>query len=74
MARKVTLAGARVTAGYSQQGLADKIGVVRETISAYETGKQKIPPAVLMAICYVTGFHVDDISLPTESTLSEEVE
>lgn len=61
---KVTLAGARVSSGLTQQEMADKIGISRELLQKIETGKADMRPAYLMAICYVTGFQVDDIVLP----------
>lgn len=72
MARKVTLAGARVTAKLTQEQMAVKMGVTRRTISAWENGETVIGIAQLIAWCTVTGFKTEDISLPSESTLSEE--
>jgi transcriptional regulator with XRE-family HTH domain len=71
MARKVTLAGARVTAKLTQEQMATKMGVTRRTISAWENGETVIGIAQLIAWCTVTGFKMEDISLPSESTLSE---
>ena len=72
MARKVTLAGARVSAEFTQEQMAAKMGVTRRTISAWETGDTMIGTAQLIAWCTITGFRTEDISLPSESTLSEE--
>jgi transcriptional regulator with XRE-family HTH domain len=72
MARKVTLAGARVTAKLTQEQMATKMGVTRRTISAWENGETVIGIAQLIAWCTITGFKTEDISLPSESTLSEE--
>ena len=72
MARKVTLAGARVTAKLTQEQMAVKMGVTRRTISAWENGDTAIGTAQLIAWCTLTGFKTEDISLPSESTLSEE--
>jgi transcriptional regulator with XRE-family HTH domain len=71
MARKVTLAGARVTAKLTQEQMATKMGVTRRTISAWENGETVIGIAQLIAWCTITGFKTEDISLPSESTLSE---
>ena len=72
MARKVTLAGARVTAKLTQEQMATKMGVTRRTISAWENGETIIGIAQLIAWCTVTGFKTEDISLPSESTLNED--
>lgn len=48
--------------------MAEKLGISRETINAWESGKQDMRPAYVMAICYLTGFSVDDILLPSDTT------
>lgn len=65
---KVTIAGARVSAGYTQQELAEKIGVSRATVNAWENGKVPMKMAYFIAFCKVTGFDEGDIILPEEST------
>ena len=61
---KVTLAGARVSRGWTQQDIADKLGVSRVMVNKWETGKAEIKTAYLIAFCTITGFQIDDISLP----------
>ena len=61
---KVTLAGARVSKGWTQQDIADKLGVSRVIVNRWETGKSEIKTAYLIAFCSLTGFSIDDISLP----------
>lgn len=63
---KVTLAGARMSAGYTQAGLADKLGVSRNLVSQWESGKVKIQLFYLYAICHITGFNESDIILPCD--------
>lgn len=65
---KITLAAARVNAGLTQAELAEKMGVSRATINDWELGKREIRTAYLYALCHITGFSPDDISLPTKST------
>ena len=62
---KVTLAGARVSAGYTQTELAEKLGVSRDTIGKWESGKIKIKTVNLFAFCLATGFDPVDILLPS---------
>lgn len=64
---RVTLKAARVTIGLTQSELADKLGVSRESVTAWETGKTEVKPCVVYAICYLSGLKADDIILPTES-------
>ncbi len=63
---KITLKAARVNAGLSQDGLAEKLGVSRKMITDWELGKAEMRPAYLLAVCYITGFSEDDIILPSE--------
>jgi len=64
--KKVTLAGARVSCGMTQDDLADKMGVSRSTVNAWETGKSEIKPVYLLAFCQATGFDEDQITLCPE--------
>ena len=68
---RVTLKGARVSAGMTQEKLAEKLDVSRLSVANWENGKTRISTATLMAFAEVTGFSVDDILLPSESTKSE---
>lgn len=61
---QITLAGARVSAGYTQAELAEKLGVSRDLIGKMEKGKIVVKPHYLYAICLITGFNPDDIILP----------
>ena len=65
---KVTLSGARVSAGYSQAELAEKLGVSRDSIAKWESGKVRMKTVNLFAFCMATGFEPADIILPNEST------
>ena len=65
---QVTLAGARVSKGWTQQELADKMGVSRNTVIFWETGRRTMKRAHLYMFCGLTGFKEEDILLP-ESTL-----
>lgn len=69
---KITLKAARVNAGLSQDGLAEKLGVSRKTITDWELGKAEMRPAYLLAVCYITGFKEDDIILPLEYSKLEQ--
>lgn len=70
--KQITLAAARVSAGLTQQELADKIGVSRTSIIKWETGQTPMKPAYFYAVCQVTGFDVNDIILPEASTNSSQ--
>lgn len=69
---KLTLPAIRVNANMTQEDMAAALGVSRKMIADWETGKAEMRPAYLMAICYLTGFSVDDILLPDKSSKSEQ--
>lgn len=69
---KITLKAARVNAGLTQDGLAEKLGVSRKMIAEWELGNVPMKPAYLFAICYITGFSEDDIILPSEYSKIEQ--
>ena len=71
---RFTVAGARVNAGYTQGGIADKMGVSRATINAWECGRIKMKPHQIFAFCYICGVTEDALILPTESTNVDETE
>lgn len=59
---------ARVNAGLTQKELADKMGVSRETVVAWENGKRMIKAPYLCLFCQITGFKTSDIILPEINT------
>ena len=65
---KITLQAARVNAGLTQEEMAEKMGVSRAVIIAWENGKTQMRLAYLYAYCHITGFSEDDILLPKKST------
>jgi len=62
---QVTLKGARISAGYSQEELAKKLDISRDLIAKWETGKVKIRTINLYGFCLATGFDPADILLPS---------
>ena len=65
---KITIAAARVNTGLTQEQLADKMGVSRQTVIDWENGKREMRTAYFHLFCLVTGFSEDDILLPAKST------
>lgn len=76
MSAKITPKGARVSAGYTQEAMANEIGISRVHLIALENGRAPFNRPVLLAWSKVTGFEVDDFILPEVSTQrqTEEVE
>lgn len=69
---KISLAAARVNAKLTQEEMANKLEVTRQTYHAWESGKARMKTAYFLAFCQITGFTVDDIFLPEVSTESEQ--
>ena len=65
---KITLAAARVNKGWTQQELADKMGVSRQSIIDWENAKREMRPVYIHAFCAIVGMSEDDILLPTVIT------
>ena len=65
---KITLKAARVNAGLTQDQLADKMNVSRQSVYDWESGKREMRTAYLYLFCQVTGFSEDDILLPERAT------
>ena len=65
---KIPLVAARKANGMTQAELAEKMGVSRETVLAWENGKTTMKTAYFYLFCKVTGFSEDDIILPEKST------
>lgn len=51
--KQLSLKAVRVNNGYTQEALAQKLGVAAKTISEWENGKVPIKPLTIFAIAYV---------------------
>ena len=71
---RFTVAGARVNAGYTQGKIADKMGVSRATINAWENNRAEMKPHHVYAFCYIVGISENDLILPVKSTESKQGE
>ena len=61
MGRNVAMKQARAEAGLSQQELADKLGVSRQTINAIEKGDYNPTIKLCVGICRVLGLTLNDL-------------
>ena len=64
--KKISMAAARVDAGYSQKEMASKLGITREYYNELERGKRPIRERYVILLCYYTGFNPEDLRLPSE--------
>lgn len=65
---KITMVAARVNANLTQAQLAEKMGVSRQTVIDWESGKREVRTPYFYLFCNITGFSPDDILLPIKST------
>lgn len=61
MGRNYAMKEARTAAGLSQQELADKLGVSRQTINAIEKGDYNPTIRLCVGICRVLGLTLNDL-------------
>lgn len=62
--RKVTMKGARVSAGLTQTAVAERMGVSTPMVHFWETGKQPISRERFELYCEIVGRKPSDIFLP----------
>ena len=60
---KITLAAARVNAGFSLQEVADKLKKDRSTINNWEHGKVDIKAKDFIDLCHLYNISMDSINL-----------
>lgn len=65
---KIPINAARVAVGLTQEQLAEKMEVSRQTVIDWESGKREMKTAYFYLFCRITGFSEDDILLPQRST------
>ena len=68
MGKNFAMKDARTRAGLSQQELADKLGVSRQTINAIEKGDYNPTIKLCVGICRVLGLTLNDLFWNEEST------
>ena len=61
---KITLAAARVNAGMTQEQVAERIGLSKQTIISWEKGRTKPNPAEFDFLCRMYNMPKDFIFLP----------
>lgn len=57
---------ARVEHGYTQEALAQKLGVTKRTYIAWENGEVEIKPYVIYSLAYLFNMDADQIRVPVK--------
>lgn len=70
---KIPFKAARVAAGFTQESLADAMGVTRQTVINWENGTTEIGTPQFFMFCQLTNYKGEDILLPKKSTKSKPV-
>lgn len=65
--KKLTIKAARQIAGLSQEAAAKELGVVRATLTYWETGSTRFSPAMLRAMCKLYQVKPEDLAYDDES-------
>lgn len=60
----LSIKAARVENGYTQEALAEKLGVSKRTVVSWENGDVEIKPYVVYSLAYVFGMNADQIRIP----------
>lgn len=64
MGVKLSIAAARINAGFSQKGAAKRLGISPATLCAWEKGVRNVPKVAVMAMASLYGVPEDSFSLP----------
>ena len=72
--KNLRLKSARAALDYSQQELADKVGVSRQTINSIEKGDYNPSINLCISICKVLGKTLDELFWPAEEAVGQEMD
>lgn len=62
----LSIKAARVEKGYTQEALAEKLGITKKTYLNYENGWTVPKPMFIYALGYVLEMDADNIRIPTK--------
>lgn len=68
---RISLAAARVNANMTQDDVAKKLGVAKNTIVAWEKGESEPKVTQALALSEIYGIPLDNIFLPCNLAISE---
>ncbi|MEC1714996.1 helix-turn-helix transcriptional regulator [Schinkia azotoformans] len=62
--KDLSLKAARVDKGFTQEALAEILGVSKKTVISWENGEVKLKPYVLYALAYIYDIDADLLRVP----------
>lgn len=62
----LSIKAARVNNGYTQEALAEKLGVATRTYIKWENGEVELKPYVVYSLAYIFGMKSDQIRIPVK--------
>ena len=62
----LSIKAARVEKGYTQEALAEKLGVSKRAYISWENGEVIPKPIIMCGLAYVFGMDVDFLRVPTK--------
>lgn len=62
--KDISIKAARVESGYTQESLAEKLGVSKRTVINWENGESEIKPYVVYSLAYVFQMSDDFLRVP----------
>lgn len=71
--QKISLKAARVNAELTQEQVAEKMNIDRQTVINWEKGNTRVGTAQLMMLSQIYDLSVDYIFLPNKSTNSRQI-
>lgn len=60
----LSIKAARVEKGYTQEALAEKLGVNKKTVINWENGEVDMKPYMVYSLAYVFGMNADQLRVP----------
>ena len=64
MSKTLSIKAARVESGYSQEALAQILGISKRTLISWENGEVEMKPLNMYAIAYVLSYSTDELRVP----------
>jgi len=62
--KTLSIKAARVGRGFSQEALAEKLGIGKRTLISWENGEVDVKPVSMFALAYVLNYDIDELRVP----------